>query len=54
MKKFLIGLVMLLPFVSFAQNGANEVLIAPTSNTPYILVDTLFTLDNYPATYTDV
>jgi hypothetical protein len=54
MKKFLIGLVMLLPFISFGQNGANEVLIAPTTNSPYILVDTLFTLDNFPATYTDV
>jgi hypothetical protein len=54
MKKFLLGLVMLLPFISFGQNGANEVLTAPTTTTPYILVDTLFTLDNYPATYTDV
>ena len=39
---------------AFGQNGANEVLTAPTSTSPYILVDTLFTLDNYPATYTDV
>jgi hypothetical protein len=54
MKKFLLGLVMLLPFVSFGQNGANEILTAPSSTIPYILVDTLFTLDNYPATYTDV
>ena len=54
MKKFLLGLVMLLPFISFGQNGANEVLTAPNTTTPYILVDTLFTLDNYPATYTDV
>ena len=54
MKKFLLGLVMLLPLISFGQNGANEVLTAPNTTTPYILVDTLFTLDNYPATYTDV
>jgi hypothetical protein len=54
MKKFLLGLVVLLPFISFGQNGANEVLTAPNTTTPYILVDTLFTLDNYPATYTDV
>jgi hypothetical protein len=54
MKKFLIGLVMLLPFVSFGQNGANEILTPPNSNSPYILVDTLFTLDNFPATHTDV
>lgn len=54
MKKFLLGLVMLLPFISFGQNGANEILTAPNTTSPYILVDTLFTLDNYPATYTDV
>ena len=40
--------------LAFGQNGSNEILTAPTSNSPYILVDTLFTLDNYPATYTDV
>ena len=54
MKQFLLGLLVVLPFMSFGQNGANEILTAPTSTTPYILVDTLFTLDNYPATYTDV
>lgn len=37
-----------------AQNGANEVLTAPNSTGPYILLDTLFTLANYPAAYTDV
>jgi hypothetical protein len=54
MKRIFLGLVTLLPFLSFGQNGANEILTAPTSTSPYILVDTLFTLDNYPATYTDV
>lgn len=54
MKKIIVGLVTLLPFLSFGQNGANEILTAPSSTIPYILVDTLFTLDNYPATYTDV
>jgi len=54
MKKFLSLFGLLLPFAAFSQNGANEVLTAPSSTTPYILVDTLFTLDNYPATYTDV
>ena len=54
MKKFLSLFGLLLPFAAFSQNGANEVLTAPSTTTPYILVDTLFTLDNYPATYTDV
>lgn len=46
MKRFLLGLVLMLPFVSYSQNGANEVLLAPNSNSPHILVDTLFTLNN--------
>ena len=54
MKKFLSLFGLLLPFAAFSQNGANEVLTAPSTTIPYILVDTLFTLDNYPATYTDV
>ena len=55
MKKYWWTLVTSLISLSvFAQNGANEILTAPASNDPYILVDTLFTLDNYPATYTDV
>jgi hypothetical protein len=54
MKKFLFGLVALLPIICFGQNGANEILTPPNTNSPYILVDTLFTLDNFPATYTDV
>jgi hypothetical protein len=54
MKKFLFGLVAFLPIICFGQNGANEILTPPNTNSPYILVDTLFTLDNFPATYTDV
>ena len=47
-------MVILLPFFVFGQNGANEILTPPNTNSPYILVDTLFTLDNFPATHTDV
>jgi hypothetical protein len=55
MKKFWWSLsTSLISLSVLAQNGANEILVAPASNDPYILVDTLFTLDNYPATYTDV
>ena len=54
MKKLFTWLCAMIGFTSFAQNGANEILVAPNSNSPYILVDTLFTLDNAPATYTDV
>jgi hypothetical protein len=55
MKKFWWSLgTSLISLSVFAQNGANEILVAPAINDPYILVDTLFTLDNYPATYTDV
>lgn len=54
MKKFLFGLVALLPIICFGQNGANKILTSPNTNSPYILVDTLFTLDNFPATFTDV
>jgi len=45
MKRFLLGLILMLPFVSYGQNGANEILTAPNSNSPHILVDTLFTLE---------
>ena len=54
MKTLFVGLLGLFSITVFGQNGANEILVAPSSNSPYILVDTLFTLDNYPATYTDV
>ena len=40
--------------VTFAQNGSNEVLTPPSSNSAYILVDTLFTLEESPVGYTEV
>jgi hypothetical protein len=54
MKYIFYAMVILLPFSVFGQNGANEILTPPNINSPYILVDTLFTLDNYPAPHTDV
>jgi len=54
MKRIFIALAILIGATAQAQNGANEILPAPNSATPFILVDTLFTLSNYPATYTDV
>jgi hypothetical protein len=55
MKKLMALFVTMLTTLStYGQNGANEILTPPNSNSPYILVDTLFTLDNFPATHTDV
>jgi hypothetical protein len=54
MKKIFVVLAAILGLTAQAQNGANEILPAPNSSTPYILVDTLFTLANHPATYTDI
>ena len=39
---------------SFGQNGYSEILTAPNSNSAYILVDTLFTLEEAPVGYTEV
>lgn len=54
MKKFLTLLCAMVTGVAFAQNGANEVLTPPNSNSAYILVDTLFTLEESPVGYTEV
>lgn len=55
MKKLLALFVTIFTTLSvFGQNGANEILTPPNSNSPYILVDTLFTLENFPATHTDI
>lgn len=54
MKKFLTLLCAMVTGVAFAQNGANEVLTPPSSNSAYILVDTLFTLEESPVGYTEV
>jgi len=45
MKKLLLTLVGLVASLGLmAQNGANETLTSPNSNSPYFLVDTVFTL----------
>jgi hypothetical protein len=54
MKKILVTLATLLYFGASAQNGANEILPAPNPTQPYVVLDTLFTLANHPATFTDV
>jgi hypothetical protein len=54
MKRIFTALALMLGMGLQAQNGANEILIAPNANSPYILVDTLFTLENYPAPFTDI
>ena len=38
----------------YAQNGSTEVLTPPTTNSAYILVDTLFTLEESTVGYTEV
>jgi len=53
MKKLFTLLCAMVGFASFAQNGKLEVLTAPNSSTPYILVDTLFTLEDTSIT-TDI
>ena len=53
MKKFFTLLCAMVGFASFAQNGKLEVLTAPSSASPYILVDTLFTLEDTSVT-TDI
>ena len=46
MKKLFVALAALISLTAFGQNGKLEVLTAPTTSTPYILVDTLFTLED--------
>ena len=53
MKKLFTLLCAMVAFSTFAQNGKLEVLTAPNSSTPYILVDTLFTLEDTSIT-TDI
>lgn len=53
MKKLLFLLLGILSIGAVAQNGKNEILLAPNSNSPYILVDTLFTLEDTSIT-TDI
>ena len=55
MKKLSLLFVTLFAAINtFGQNGSNEILTPPNTTTPYILVDTLFTLADYPNAYTDV
>ena len=53
MKKLFVALAALISLTAFGQNGKLEVLTAPNSNSPYILVDTLFTLEDTSVT-TDI
>jgi len=46
MKKLLFLLLGIISIGAVAQNGKTEILLAPNSNSPYILVDTLFTLED--------
>jgi hypothetical protein len=54
MKKLFTLLCAMVTGVAFAQNGSNEVLTPPSTNSAYILVDTLFTLEESPVGYTEV
>lgn len=47
MKKFLVVLAAILGLTAQAQNGANEILPAPNTSTPYILVDAITNNRNY-------
>ena len=53
MKKLLFLLLGIISIGAVAQNGKTEILLAPNSNSPYILVDTLFTLEDTSIT-TDI
>ena len=54
MKKLFTLLCAIVTGVAFAQNGSNEVLTPPSTNSAYILVDTLFTLEESSVGYTEV
>ena len=55
MKRLLLTLIAVMGLTAtYAQNGANEVLTPPSTNSAYILVDTLFTLEESPVGYTEV
>ena len=53
MKKLFVALAALISLTAFAQNGKTEILLAPNSTSPYILIDTLFTLEDTSIT-TDI
>lgn len=54
MRRLLTCLTLLVGLTSFGQNGYSEILTAPNSNSAYVLVDTLFTLEETPVGYTEV
>jgi hypothetical protein len=55
MKRLLLTLIAVMGLsATYAQNGSTEVLTPPTTNSAYILVDTLFTLEESPVGYTEV
>ena len=55
MKRLLLTLIAVMGLsATYAQNGATEVLTPPNSQVPYILLDTLFTLEETPVGYTEV
>ena len=53
MKKLFVAFAALISLTAFGQNGKLEVLTAPNSTSPYILIDTLFTLEDTSIT-TDI
>jgi len=54
MRRLLTFLALMVGITSFGQNGYSEILTAPNSNSAYVLVDTLFTLEETPVGYTEV
>ena len=55
MKRLLLTLIAVMGLsATYAQNGATEVLTPPSTQSAYILVDTLFTLEESTVGYTEV
>ena len=54
MKRVLTFLTLLVGLSSFGQNGYSEILTPPSTNQAYILVDTMFTLEEAPVGYTEI
>jgi hypothetical protein len=54
MKRLLTSLAILAGLSSFGQNGYSEILTPPSSNSAFVLVDTLFTLEESTVGFTEV
>jgi hypothetical protein len=54
MKKLMTFLAIMVGLSSLGQNGYSEILTPPTNNSAYILVDTMFTLEESTVGYTEV